>query len=91
MTEFLLTHKIDASSIQKATALREKVSQVLGEEAEVAVISSSVGQLTQAFEVVGVDTAEKKPFTERVEAKDQHEAEEKVATKTKVVAEVRPA
>jgi hypothetical protein len=88
-----LTFRIDTTSTQKATALRDKCADYLAEDDQVTVIHAGMAQDTQTFEVVGVDTAGKKPFKERTEAKDEDEAEAKVVggSKTMVVAEVRRA
>lgn len=88
MTTFLLTHKIEARSIQKATAMRDKCAEYLQADDDVQVIQSDVGQQDRHFKVVGVDVAGKQPFAQDVEAADEEAARKKVATSTKIVAEV---
>ena len=91
--EFLLTYKLSTTSPQKAALLRDRAADWLNEDPEVTVTSSSSSQVTRSFEVIGVDTSNKKPFKERTEAKDEEEAVVNVvnADKAKVVAEVRAA
>ena len=93
VTDYLLTFKLTTTSVQKATALREKAAALLAEDPDCKVISSAQAQDTHAYEVLGVDTAGRKPFKERTEAKDPEEAEAKVVgeSKTKVVNDVRVA
>jgi hypothetical protein len=92
--EFTLTYRIEASSVQKATAVRNKCAALLEETEGVEVRLSSMGRSMPDWNVIGVDTTSKQPFTEKVEAETEEAAKEKVeATKkaTKVVAEVRRA
>lgn len=93
MTLFDLSHRIDVGSVQKATAVRGKVAELLEDDPDVVLINSAQSQQSLTFEVLGVDTAGNKPFTERTEAKDKDEAAAIVVngSKTKVVAEVRQA
>lgn len=90
VTDFLLSHKISTTSMQRATALREKVSALLSEDPDCKVISSSQAQVTRDYSVEGVETTSKKVFREKVEAKDPTEAEASVvgSSKAKVVVRV---
>jgi hypothetical protein len=90
MSIYVITHEIEASSVQKATAMRDKCAAYLEDE-DVRVIHSNVGAQGRRFKVVGVDVAGKAPFCEEVQAEDREAAAKQVASSTKVVAEVTPA
>lgn len=89
MSAFTITHKIEASSVQKATALRDKCAEYLKADADVKVVGSAMSPVSHRFKVVGVDITGKEPFAEDVEADSADAARAKVASKTRVVAEVR--
>lgn len=86
-----LTYRIDTSSIQKATALRDKLAELLNGDEEVAVVHQGSSQVTDTYEVIGVDTATKQPFRELVEAKSEEDAEAQAETGDRVAADVRRA
>ena len=90
--DYILSHKIATTSSQKAAALRDQLAALLDEDDNVTVINSSMAQVTQTYDVIGVDTSSKKPFRESIEAKDEEDAEARVVGKSqsKVVSEVRP-
>lgn len=89
---FALTHRIEASSTQRAVALRDKVAELLEAEDEVTVISSSQAQDDDAeFMVSGFDLEADAPFTQTVTAASADAAEAAVATETKKVAVVSSA
>ena len=84
-----ITHQVEVSSIQKATALRDKVNELLGEDEEVFVIDSHSAQDQPIFTVTGVDTKTKEPFTEQIEAEDEDDAKVQAETGDRVVARVQ--
>lgn len=85
-----LCHHVKVSSIQKATALRDRQAAVIEEDKDAKLLNSSMNKATRAFNVVGVDVNSKQPFTERVDAVDEAEAKTQVESKSKVVAAVEP-
>jgi hypothetical protein len=91
MAIFTLSFRVDASSSQRAVVLRDRLAALLEDEDEVTLISASQAQDSSTYTVTGVDTATKEPFADTVEASDADAAREAVATKTKLVAEARPA
>lgn len=91
---YTLTYKIEVGSAQKATAVRDAVAEHIEQMDDVEVRLSSMGRSMPEWNVVGVDTTSKQPFTESVEAETEEEAKAKVEgagkSKTpKVVADVR--
>lgn len=88
----ILTFGVDVSSVQKATALRDKTAAWLDEDEDVTVTTQSMAPHGRPFFVAGVDTNTKEPFKERVEAADEQAATKQVVgtSKTRVVAVVQP-
>lgn len=88
---FTLTHQIDTTSPQKATALRDGCAQWLQDQS-CQVISTSMSRTLPNWKVHGVDVTTKKPFTEQVEAETEADARTRVEEKgkpSKVVALVQ--
>jgi hypothetical protein len=90
MTRHTLTYSIDVPSTQKATALRERLAEVLEEDEDVTLINRTSSEDEQTYRVLGVDGT--KPFDETVSAKDKDAARSTVEGKgkSKVVAAVLP-
>lgn len=76
--------------------MREKVTALIEEDPDVTLIQSGQSRSIPNWEVVGVDTTSKLPFTEEVQADSEDEAKAQVegtgkSRGPKVVAEVRRA
>jgi len=86
-----LSFGVEVSSLQKATALRDKAAAWLEEDPDVSVFNQTMSPISRQFTVVGVDVAGQVPFVEVTEAQDEDDAKAQVIgkSKTKVVAEVR--
>jgi hypothetical protein len=83
----ILSFAIEVVSMEKGTTLSNGCQDYLASNGA-QVVSSSLAKQTCNYKVVGVDTANKKPFKEEVAALDEQEAEKMVSTKSKVVADV---
>lgn len=90
MTRHTLTFAIEAPSIQKATALRDKLAEALTGDEDVTLLNKAVAQDTQSYRVLGVDTSAKAAFDEVVEAADEDAARAEIvgSSTTKIVAQV---
>jgi hypothetical protein len=90
VTRHTLTFAIDVPSTQKATALREKLAEVLAEDGDVTLVNRTSSADEQTFRVLGVDGTE--PFDVTVSAADKEAARSAVEGKgkSKVVAAVLP-
>jgi hypothetical protein len=90
LSRHTLTFAIDVPSTQKATALREKLAEVLAEDGDVTLVNRMSSADEQTFRVLGVDGTER--FEEQVTAKDVAAAEAKAvgSSKSKLVAIVLP-
>lgn len=84
-----LNFRIDCSSSQKASALRDKLAAQLADDPDVQVIASTTARETQDYEVLAVDLATEEVTTETVEATSEEDAREKAEVVGKVIAEVR--
>lgn len=82
-----LVFQIEASSMQKATALRDQCADWLTSK-DAKVINRQVSESLVRFTVYGVETTKKEPFADPVEAQTPDDARTKVASKTKVVSNV---
>lgn len=80
-----LRHSIEVASVQKATALREKLAAVLEGEEDVALVATDQARETRTFTVYGVNVEKREAFTEHVEATTEDEAQEKVAGRDIVI------
>jgi hypothetical protein len=82
-----LSFIIEVPSVAAANNLSGRLRTRLSEETTV--YSSSVEEVTRAYDVTGVDTEAKQRFTDRVEADSAESAETQVATATKIVVVVK--
>jgi glycerol dehydrogenase-like iron-containing ADH family enzyme len=82
-----LSFLIEASSMQKATALRDGCAEWL-EAHDCKVINRTASESLNRYTVYGVDTTKKEPFADPVEAETADDAKVKVASKTKIVSNV---
>jgi hypothetical protein len=73
-----ITHTVDCSSIQKATALRDAIAESLGQEVGVSVINSGVSKDTTTYRVLGYDIEANAKFEQEVEAEGAVEAQDLV-------------
>lgn len=80
-----LTHRIEAETPQKATALRDKLASLLDEDEDTTLINSTSVQALTTYTVKGVDTKTSKPFEQEVEAESAELAEQQVVSKTRIV------
>lgn len=90
---FTLTHRIETTSSQKATAMRDKCAAYLDEDNDVTVINSAMAQDSRQYVVLGANTLTKEPWRKTVEATDEETAKKVAvgsdAPKAQVVVEVR--
>lgn len=86
-----ITHTIETTSVQKATALREKMAELLADDPDAALIAANTKQDTQTYHVVGYDVFKEESFEEDVEATDSQDAQDQVTTDSKRVVIVGPA
>ena len=87
MPDFQFTFTIQGISTQRATAIRDKITQRLGEE-DVTVTAVNSAQRTRPVRVIGVDTATGTVFDQTVEATSRQDAEDqaRAVSATRVVA-----
>lgn len=80
---------IDASSVQKVTAVREKCAAWLAEE--VGVLEQGQSMITRPFRVLGVDLKATTPkvFNQEIAADSAEAARAAVASATMIVVDVR--
>lgn len=81
-----LQFRVEVSSVQHATALRDRIGVLLTEETTL--IDAHQAQALTSYTVKGVDTTKGTLFSEQVEAEDAEAAEQKVVSKTRIVVSV---
>ena len=89
MPDYQFTFTVPNITAQRATAIRDRIAQRLGEES-VEVTALAMARTTETYRVIGVDTADSTVFDETVEAADRQSARDQVvgSSSTMVVAMV---
>lgn len=89
MPDYQFSFTVPNITAQRATAIRDKIAQRLGEDS-VTVTALAMARTTETYRVIGVDTADSQVFDETVEATDKQAATDQVvgAITTRVVAMV---
>jgi hypothetical protein len=80
-----LRFRIETTNIQKATWLRDRVGEFIDKDSDTSLVAATGQAVKHPYEVLGVDTAARQKFAQTVEATNSAEAEQAVATATKVV------
>lgn len=89
MPDYQFTFTVQGITPQRATAIRDKLAQRLGDD-QIQVQTIGFSRTTNTYRVIGVDTTDKTVFEQTVEAVDQAAATQQVvgSSTTKVVATV---
>lgn len=87
---YTLAYRVDVQSVQKAVALRDRLSAAIEASDAVDLLSVAQARDTLEFEVVGVNVTTAEVFERTVEAASADEARETVASPTMVVVSSSP-
>ncbi len=71
---YVITHRAKVTSPQKAAALRDRITDLLIEDEDTDLIHAGMANDSPTFEVAGVNTKSKEPFTQTVSADDADQA-----------------
>lgn len=89
MPDYTFTFQVQGISAQRATGIRDRMAQRLGDD-QVSVRSVNMVRDTYSFRVIGVNVSTRETVDETVEALDADSAAAAVATADVVVAHINP-
>lgn len=84
-----ITVRAEVPSVQKLTALRDQLANLLDQDPDTTLIASSSARDSETYTVTAVDLGTKKKVEQQVETTSPEEAWAKVETDTVVVTDVR--